>query len=109
MKGKTEFETGSGNVFADIGLPNAEEHLVKASLVSRIDEIIRARKLTQVSTGRLLGVGQPDLSKILRGHFQDVSVARLLRFLTSLDQDVDIVLKPKRKSAKLGKITVCTA
>lgn len=109
MKAKSKVEASSGNVFADINLPNAEEHLVKASLVSRVDALIRARKLTQVAAGRLLGVGQPDLSKILNGHFQDVSVARLLRFLTELDQDVEIVLKPKRKSAKIGKVSVRAA
>ena len=109
MKSKTKFEIGSGNVFADIGLPNAEEHLLKARLVSRVDELIRARKLTQIAAGRLLGIGQPDLSKILRGHFQDISVARLLRFLSDLDQDVEIVLKPKRKGAKMGKIAVRAA
>lgn len=109
MRAKTKVEAGSGNVFADINLPNAEEHLVKASLVSRVHELIRARKLTQVEAGRILGIGQPDLSKILNGQFQDVSVARLLRFLTELDQDVEIVLKPKRKNAKIGKVSVRAA
>ena len=90
MKRRAKFEVGTENVFADIGVPNAEEHLLKAELVSRVDGLIKAHKLTQAEAGRVLGVGQPDLSKILRGHFQDVSVARLLRFLTSLDQDVEI-------------------
>lgn len=102
MKSRTKFVPGSGNVFADIGLPNAEEHLLKAQLVSRVDALIKARKLTQTAAGRLLGVGQPDLSKILRGHFHDVSVERLLRFLVALGQDVQIVLKRKRKGAKLS-------
>lgn len=102
-------EKSSGNVFADIGLPNAEEHLLKAQLVSRLQDLIKARKLTQVEAGRLLGLGQPDLSKILRGHFRDVSVARLLRFLMALDCDVEIVLKRKRSVKRPSRLTIKAA
>ena len=109
MTKRTTFEKSSGNVFADAGIPNAEEHLLKAELVSRLDGILKSRKLTQSAAGLLLGVSQPDLSKILLGHFRDVSVARLLRFLTALDQDVEIVLKPKRKGTKPGRLTVRAA
>lgn len=90
------FETGSGNVFKDIGVPNAEEHLIKAQLVFKIDTIIKRRGLKQVQAARLFGVRQPDISKMLRGEFRQFSVERLLRFLVALNQDVAIVVKPHR-------------
>ena len=95
------YETSSGNVFEDLGLPHAEEHLVKAQLVFKIDTLIKARHLTQVEAATLFGVRQPDVSKMLRGEFRQFSVERLLRFLVALDQDVEIVIRPHsgRRSA----------
>ena len=84
------------NVFKDIGVPNAEEHLVKAQLVFKIDTILKARGLKQVEAAGLFGVRQPDVSKMLRGEFWQFFVERLLRFLVALDQDVEIVVKPHR-------------
>jgi predicted XRE-type DNA-binding protein len=86
----------NSNVFGDIGVPNAEEHLVKAQLVFKIDAILKARGLKQVEAAELFGVRQPDVSKMLRGEFRQFSVERLLRFLVALDQDVGIVVKPHR-------------
>jgi len=96
MSNKKRYETGSGNVFKDIGVPNAEEHLVKAQLVFKIDTILKKRGLKQVEAAGLFGVRQPDVSKMLRGEFRQFSVERLLRFLVGLDQDVEIVVKPHR-------------
>jgi len=96
MKKKVEFEVGSGNVFADIGLPNPEEHLIKASLVLKIDHLMKQRGLKQVEAAKLFGVKQPDVSKMLRGEFRQFSVERLLRFLVALGQDVDIVVRPHK-------------
>ena len=93
---RKRYETGSGNVFQDIGVPNPEEHLVKAQLVFRIDGIIKKRRLKQVEAADLLGIRQPDVSKMLRGEFRQFSVERLLRFLVALNQDVEIVVKPHR-------------
>src|ERR1700689_3954026 len=93
---KTRYEVGSGNVFKDIGLPNAQEHLVKAQLVFKIDTIMKDRGLKQIEAADLFGVKQPDVSKMLRGEFRQFSVERLLRFLVALDQDVEIVVKPHR-------------
>jgi predicted XRE-type DNA-binding protein len=93
---KKGHETGSRNVFKDIGLPNAEEHLVKAQLVFKIDTIIKDRGLKQVEAAGLFGIRQPDVSKLLRGEFRQFSVERLLRFLVALDQDVQIIVKPHR-------------
>jgi predicted XRE-type DNA-binding protein len=91
---KKGYETGSRNVFRDIGVPNAEEHMVKAQLVFKIDAIMKNRHLKQVEAAALFGVRQPDISKLLRGEFRQFSVERLLRFLVALDQDVKIVVKP---------------
>lgn len=91
---ETEATVTRDNIFADIGLPNAEEHLVKAKLVLRIDGILRQRGLKQVEAARVMGITQPDVSRLLRGDFRQVSVERLLRFLVALGQDVEIVIKP---------------
>src|ERR1700694_2604885 len=96
MSRKKGYETGSRNVFKDIGVPNAEEHLVKAQLVFKIDTIMKDRGLKQVEAADLFGVRQPDVSKMLRGEFQQFSVERLLRFLVALNQDGGIVVKPHR-------------
>jgi predicted XRE-type DNA-binding protein len=105
MSGK-RYETGSGNVFQDIGVPNPEEHLVKAQLVFRIDGIIKQRQLKQIEVADLLGIRQPDVSKMLRGEFRQFSVERLLRFLVALDQDVEIVVKPHRDRSKAPALHV---
>lgn len=97
---KERVELSSGNVFADIGLPNAGEHLVKAHLVYKISTIMKDRKLTQVQAAKLFGVKQPDVSNMLRGQFSRVSVEKLLHYLVALGQDVEIVVRPHGKSAQ---------
>lgn len=89
----------TGNVFADLGLPDAGEHLIKAGLVVRIDQIIRERKLTQTAAGELMGIDQPKVSAMLTGQFRGYSVERLMRFLVALGQDVEIVVKPAKRGA----------
>jgi predicted XRE-type DNA-binding protein len=97
-----EHEPSTGNVFADVGLPDPGEHLIKAALVVRIDRIIRARKLTQAAAAGLMGVDQPKVSAMLAGQFRGYSVERLMRFLVSLGHDVEIVVRPKtRRTAEL--------
>ncbi len=86
---KAKIERGSGNVFADLGLPDAETHVLKAELVTRIDKIIRQRGLKQVEAAQLLGLSQPDVSRLLRGNFREYSMERLLRLLRALGRDVD--------------------
>ena len=95
------YEKSGRNVFKDIGVPNADEHLVKAQLVFKIDTIMKKRRLKQVEAAHLFGVRQPDISKMLRGDFRQFSVERLLRFLVALGQNVEIVVKPHhdRKNA----------
>ncbi len=103
LKRKTlEMEPGSGNVFADLGLPDAGEHLIKAGLVVKIDRAIRQRRLTQAAAAQLMGIDQPKVSAMLAGQFRGYSVERLMRFLVALGHDVEIVVKPvKRGSAEL--------
>ena len=81
-----KIERGTGNIFADLGLPNPETHLLKARLVTRIDKIIRRRKLKQPEVAATLGLSQPDVSRLLRGNFREHSVEHLLRLLTALDR-----------------------
>lgn len=103
--GETRIERGSGNVYADLGRPDADAQLLKAELVSRIDEIIRQRRLTQIQAAKLLGLSQPDVSRLLRGQFRDYSVERLLRLLMALGRDVDIVIRrPNRR--RPGRLSV---
>ena len=97
-----EMETGSGNVFADLGLADAGEHLIKAGLVVKIDRTIRQRRLTQAAAAELMGIDQPKVSSMLAGQFRGYSVERLMRFLVALGLNVEIVVKPvKRGSAEL--------
>jgi predicted XRE-type DNA-binding protein len=102
-------EVGSGNIFADLGLPNAEEHQLKAALVVQLHRLIKERKLTQAVAAKRVGVKQPDLSNILRGHFRGYSVERLMRMLTAFDQDVEIALRPHKKAGQPGRITFIPA
>ena len=103
---KKGYEAGSHNVFQDIGVPNAEEHLVKAQLVFKIDTILKRRGMKQADAAELLGVRQPDISKMLRGEFRQFSVERLLRFLVALNQDVEIVVKPHRGGSDAAALHV---
>ena len=105
---KTEtikIERGSGNVFADLGRPDAKAHLLKAELVTRIDKIIRQRGLKQVEAAKLLGLSQPDVSRLLQGSFREYSVERLLRLLTALGHDVEIVIRESRLRRR-GRLSV---
>jgi predicted XRE-type DNA-binding protein len=103
---KKGYEAGSSNVFKDIGVPNAEEHLVKAQLVFKIDSIMKERALKQVEAAELFGIRQPDVSKMLRGEFRQFSVERLLRFLVALDQDVEIVVRAHRDRKNAAALQV---
>ena len=101
-------ERGSGNVFADLGLPDPDGHLLKAEIVGRIDDIVRERGITETEAARLLGLSRRDVSRLLRGDFREHSLERLLRGLTALGRDVDIVIRPPRSAAG-GKLRVTGA
>ena len=104
-KDDIRIQRGSGNVFADLDRPDAEAHLLKAELVTRIDRIIRERRLTQARAAELLGISQPDVSRLLRGNFRDYSVERLLRLLTVLGRDVEIVIR-KSRGRRPGRLSI---
>ncbi len=101
-------ERGSGNVFADLDHPDADAHLLKAELVSRINTIVRQRGITQTEAARLLGLTQPDVSRLLRGDFREYSLERLFRLLTALGRDIDIVIRQPR-SAAAGKLRIAAS
>lgn len=85
----------SGNVFADLGRPDADELLVKAAVVSRLIDIFTDRGMSQVQVAAALDIDQPKVSALVRGRLRGFSLERLLHFLMALDQDVDIVVRPK--------------
>lgn len=95
----TRIKRGTRNVFADLGFPDAETHLLKAELVTRIQAVITAQELTQVAAAKRMGLSQPDVSRLLNGQFRDVSVERLMRLLTRLGCDVDITIHNHGKTA----------
>jgi predicted XRE-type DNA-binding protein len=97
-KGKGGVEASSGNVFADLGLPNPEQELLKARLTLQIYKIIKERGLTQAQAGEALGIKQPHVSALMRNRAGNFSVGRLIEFLTALGQDVEITVKPTRKA-----------
>ncbi|MGY0576308.1 helix-turn-helix domain-containing protein [Bradyrhizobium sp. RDM12] len=91
------------------GLPNADEHQLKAALIEQLKWLMAEREITQTEAAKLVGVKQPNLSKLLRGQFRLVSVEKLLRMLTAFDQDVEIKVKPRRKRGEAGRITFIRA
>lgn len=105
----TEAIHESRNVFADIGLPDAADHQLKADIVIEIKRVLEVRGLTQTAAAGLAGLAQPDLSNILRGRIKGFSVERLLRVLTALDQDVEIVVRPRSRDDLPAKVTVISA
>ena len=87
----------SGNVFADLGLPNPKQELTKAELTIHLYRIIKQRGMTQAEAGRALGIKQPHVSLLMRNRAGSFSVGRLMEFLTALGQDVEIAVRPSRK------------
>ena len=90
---KEHVTPGDGNIFADLDLDEPEELLMKARLVQRIGRIIERHGWTQVQAAERLGISQPKVSALLRGRLDGFSTERLLRFLTALDQDVEIAVR----------------
>ena len=103
MKKKIKVTKSSGNVFADIGVPDADEHFVKAEIVLDIAARIKAKKLTQAQAAKTMGLSQPDVSKLLRGNFAGYTLDRLFSFLRALGNDVRIQIVPA-KGKKAGRL-----
>lgn len=91
-------EESSGNVFADLGVPEPAQALAKAQLASRICDVIEERSLTQTQAAAILGVGQPKVSALMNGNLDGFSSDRLFRFLNALGQEVEIVVRPNSQS-----------
>jgi predicted XRE-type DNA-binding protein len=98
---------GSGNVFADLGLPNPEELLYKSKLVVAIQDLMKDLRLNQSAAAKLMGVSQPDLSKLLRGRTMSFTVDRLYLMLTQLGADIEItVVRRRTPTLERGEVRV---
>lgn len=102
----TKVTESSGNVFADMGLPEPEEELAKAQLASQICEVIRRQRLTQVAAASRMGIDQPKVSALINGRLANFSSERLMRLLTALGQDVEITVRAKPRNRAHGRIRV---
>jgi predicted XRE-type DNA-binding protein len=94
----SRIQASSGNVFADLAVPDADEALAKAELARRICALLSERKLTQARAAAVLGVDQPKVSALIRGKLDGFSTERLFRFLNALGQDVEIVVRPREEN-----------
>jgi len=99
-------EIGSGNVFADLGLPEPTLALAKAQLVQRIRKLIVVQKLTQAQAAKLLSVDQPKISALVRGRTSGFTLDRLMKYLNLLGQDIEIVLPPPQPQTLPAQIRV---
>lgn len=100
-----DIEHGTGNVFADLGMPDAIERQTKTRLALAISDIVKARKLRQAAAATVLGIPQPKVSALLNYRLDGFSVERLMSFLTRLDRDVEIVIRPSRDDGE-GHVSV---
>lgn len=96
----------SGNVFADLGLPDAQEMLVKADLAIEINKLIKAKKLNQTQAAKLLGIDQPKISALNSGRLSGFSLERLFRFLNILDKDITIKVSTKKRTKRKANVSV---
>jgi predicted XRE-type DNA-binding protein len=102
-------EAGSGNVFTDLGFADAGERRLRVQLAMRINELIAEGGLKQARAAELFGVPQPHVSELKNYKLSRFSSERLLRFLTQLDRDVEIVIRPKAKRRGVGHLVVSVA
>lgn len=107
-KSGIEYEVGSGNVFEDLGLQDADDLLVKARLTNIIHEEIKRRQLTQAEAAKILRVNQSEVSRLTRS-FGSFSLIRLMTFLNRLGRNVEIIVPPPRRSKKPAQIFVKAA
>jgi predicted XRE-type DNA-binding protein len=98
-----EHDVTTGNIFADLDLPDAEAHYLKAQIVAEIYRLAQERKLTQAKAGERMGISQPEVSRLFKGLFREYSVERLMTFLTAFDCDVEIVSRPRPQRGAGGR------
>jgi predicted XRE-type DNA-binding protein len=101
---KPKIHESEANIFADLGLPDAGSHFLKAQIVAELYRLSNARKLSQAKAGALMGISQPEVSRLFKGQFREYSVERLMKFLTVFARDVEIVVRPATPRSKAGKI-----
>ena len=106
---KESITRGTGNVFADLGFPDAAERQAKLRLAYALNQVLEARKLSQADAAKVLGVTQPKVSALRHYKLAGFSVERLMNLLTALDQDIEIVIRQKPRSRKAGRISVVAA
>lgn len=104
-----DIETSSGNVYADLGRPDAEEMLIKARLAMKISEIIKHRHLTQMEAAKILGMSQSKVSNLLLGAFRGISEAKMIDALNLLGRDIQIIVKKAPRSHASGQTSVIFA
>ena len=104
-----DVKTGSASIYEDLGLPDAAEMQVKATLAAKIGEIIKHRHLTQIQAAEILGMPQPKLSGMLRGQFRGISEAKMLECMNRLGRDVEIVVRKPSRSRAIGRTSVVFA
>lgn len=102
-------EVGSGDVFTDLGFQNAGERKLRVQLAMRINELLQERKLTQAKAAVLFGIPQPHISDLKRYKLARFSSERLLHFITLLDKDVEIIIRPKARGHESGLLSVLVA
>ena len=100
---------GTGNVFADLGFPDAAERQAKLRLAYALNQVLEARKLSQADAAKVLGVTQPKVSALRHYKLAGFSFERLMKLLTALDRDIEIVIRQKPGSRKAGRISVVAA
>ena len=96
----------SGNVFADLNLPEADDLLAKAELAAKIIAEVQRRRMTQVQAAAVLGIDQPKISALKQGKLSGFSIERLMRFLVLLGRDVEITVKTRSRSRAAAKLRV---
>lgn len=106
---QSEVTRGSGNVFADLGFPDAEERQTKLRLVYALNAIVDAKRLTQAAAATRLGLSQPKVSALRNYKLEGFSVERLMMLLNALDQDIEIVIRKKPRSRAAARISVVAA
>lgn len=100
-----EVHETAGNIFADLGLTEADTHFLKAQIVAELYRLVKGEGLTQAKAGATMGISQPEVSRLFKGHFREYSVERLMGFLTAFHHDVEIVVRPRRAEDERGRIT----
>ncbi len=104
-KTKAKVHQSGDNIFVDLGLPDAGSHFLKAQIVAELYRLCTVRRLSQSKAGALMGISQPEVSRLFKGHFREYSVERLMHFLTAFSRDVEIVVRPSRPKRRAGKIS----